>query len=336
MSWYVDSCRTVLRGCRFTLLVFAMIIGLAGLFADSTAAAAGSAPITIDPVPRFPESEVRALIEKPSITFSVDKPRIPSGGSAKLTWRVENADSVTISNVSGSVGMTGSRTVTPDKKTTYTLTATNRNGTVRRSVTVVISTLTITGKIETIKPDTSENLHVVGPLVMRENIHFNFVDTASQATWDGRGRLTFGAVSSTKGWVRVINSVRAEDNKDYPKVLQVVPERKRNGTISGKYTVTIPPKAKFRATVGFTHGHGSADGATVSVQVRGKPVGRSRKLMPWKTILEKTIKPEGKLDTIEADLKAYAGKTMSIRLVVNGRTNPTDDLVLWIAPRIVK
>ena len=182
------------------------------------------------------------------------------------------------------------------------------------------------GNIETIK--------IVTPVFVLENVHFNFVDKASTAKWASSKPITFGASGSSKGWARVINSVRAEDNKDYEKVLQMAPEAKPDGFVYGEYSVAIPPKAKFLATVGFTRGHGSSDGATLSVQVRPPPV-RGRR-MPWKQILIKTITPNQKLDAIEVDLGAYANKTVSIRLVVNARSKANDDMALWIAPRIVK
>jgi hypothetical protein len=203
----------------------------------------------------------------------------------------------------------------------------NHNGTVTRSVTVDITNLAaVVTKMETVK--------IVTPVIMLAGVHFDFVDKAGAATWASSKPLTFGGSGGTSGWARVINSVRAEDNKDYEKVLQTAPEVKADGFVYGEYSVPIPPNAKFLATVGFTRGHGSSDGATVSVQVRLPPAHGRR--MPWQQILTKTITADDKLDPIEVDLKAYADKTVSIRLVVNARAQANDDIVLWIAPRIVK
>jgi hypothetical protein len=332
MNWSLSSRWTVFPRPHLAAgmaVVAAVVICLLAAGADAAARSRGgsSGGITIDPVPRFDDSEVRALIEKPSIIdFSVDNPRIASGGSAKLTWRVENADSVSISSI-GSVGLSGTRSVSPSAKTTYTLSARNQNGTVTRAVTVDITNLAaVVTKMETVK--------IVTPVIMLGGVHFDFVDKAGSATWGSSKPLSFGGSGGTSGWARVINSVRAEDNKDYAKVLQTTPEVKADGFIFGEYSVAIPPNAKLLATVGFTRGHGSADGATVSVQVRQPPVHGRR--MPWQQILTKTITADGKLDPIEVDLKAYANKTVSIRLVVNARSKADDDIVLWIAPRIVK
>ncbi|MBN1918313.1 MAG: hypothetical protein JW889_10410 [Verrucomicrobia bacterium] len=279
--------------------------------------------VQIEPVPRFTESEVRALIEKPSVTFTVDNPRIASGGQAVLSWRVENADTASISGLGG-VSLSGTRTVKPTEKTTYTLSATNRNGTVSKSVTVDISTLAVV-----------TNLRIVAPALLLENVAYNFVDEAASATWASSVPLTFGGAGGARGWARVVNSVRAEDNKDYEKVLQVSPENKADGFVYGEYAVAIPPNAKLRATVSFTAGHGSPDGATVSVQVRAPSVARRVK-PSWKQVLTKTIMRDNKLDAVEVDLSAWANQKVSIRLVVNAHSNATDDLVLWIAPRIIK
>jgi hypothetical protein len=53
---------------------------------------------------------------------------IMQGESATLFWAADNADEVTISGGIGTVSASGTRTVTPDQTTTYTLTARNNRG----------------------------------------------------------------------------------------------------------------------------------------------------------------------------------------------------------------
>ena len=338
MTSLTCQCRTVLGrprvGALAALLAAVVAFALSGP-ADATGWGGGGSsgtsesdrPITIDPVPRFDEAEVRALVDKPSIvTFTVDTPRIAKGGSAKLTWRVENADSVSISTI-GSVSRSGSRTVQPQAKTTYVLTARNNNGTVTKAVTVDITNLVIIGTVHKIET-------TPGTVTLHENVAYDFVAKSNTARWASSKPLTFGGYGGAKGWARKMNSVRAEDNKDYQNVLQVEPEHKPNGFVYGEYSVPIPPNARFMATVGLTKGHGSADGATVTIQVRGPAIGRRKQ--PWKSVAVKTIKHDGRLDTITADLKPWANKTVTIRLVVTAGRNYQDDMVVWIAPRIVK
>jgi len=330
--------RTVLGrpriGALAALLAAVVACALSGP-ADATGWGQGSSggssgserTITIDPVPRFDEADVRALVEKPSIAeFSVDNPRIAKGGSAKLTWRVENADSVSISTI-GSVSHSGSRAVSPQAKTTYVLTAKNNNGTVTKAVTVDITNLAIIATVH--KIDTTP-----GTVMVLGNVAYDFVATSNSARWASSKPLSFGGYGGTNGWARKMNSVRAEDNKDYKNVLQVEPEHKPNGFVYGEYSVTIPPNGTFTATVGLTKGHGSPDGATVTIQVRGPAVGRRK--APWKSVVVKTIKHDGRLDTITADLKPWANKTVTIRLVVTAGQSFKDDVVLWIAARVLK
>lgn len=44
----------------------------------------------------------------------------------------------------------------------------------------------------------------------------------------------------------------------------------------------------------------------------------------------------GKLHPLNADLKAYANQRVQFQLEVNAGRQYQDDMVLWIAPRILK
>ncbi len=76
----------------------------------------------------------------PTVHFTVNPNVISPRGSAVLEWTVENATTVSIQPQVGSVGLSGSRRVTPDHTTVYTLTATGGGGTVYASVTVDVRT----------------------------------------------------------------------------------------------------------------------------------------------------------------------------------------------------
>ena len=63
------------------------------------------------------------------VTFIAYPPEIPAGEKATLSWNVENADRVTLTNVSSAwVGLVGSMEVKPPKTTVYTLTACSAAG----------------------------------------------------------------------------------------------------------------------------------------------------------------------------------------------------------------
>jgi len=74
----------------------------------------------------------------PSATLSVSPATITSGQSSTLTWSTTNASSVTIDQGIGSVGASGTRSVTPAATTTYTLTASNASGTTTKQTTVTV------------------------------------------------------------------------------------------------------------------------------------------------------------------------------------------------------
>jgi hypothetical protein len=72
------------------------------------------------------------------VAFAASPMTITAGQAATLTWNVENADSVEITNL-GNVGLQGSSQVTPNTTTTYTLTARNRFGTTPQTVTITVN-----------------------------------------------------------------------------------------------------------------------------------------------------------------------------------------------------
>ena len=75
--------------------------------------------------------------------FVADPAHIALGQHSTLTWKVVNADSVTINNGIGTVQLTGSTEVAPTVTTTYTLTATKGGTTVTAQQTVVVSDVAI-------------------------------------------------------------------------------------------------------------------------------------------------------------------------------------------------
>ena len=72
-------------------------------------------------------------------TFAAARQSIFLGESTTLTWEVENADGISINGGVGSVSNPGgSEVVTPTETTTYTLSATNANGTTLGEITVTV------------------------------------------------------------------------------------------------------------------------------------------------------------------------------------------------------
>jgi hypothetical protein len=73
------------------------------------------------------------------VSFTANPGTIDFGQSSTLSWVVENATSVSVSTI-GTVGLTGSHSVSPASTTTYTITATNANGTVTANTILPVLT----------------------------------------------------------------------------------------------------------------------------------------------------------------------------------------------------
>jgi hypothetical protein len=71
-------------------------------------------------------------------SFSTDSGTITEGESATLGWQVTDADTVSINQGIGSVGLSGSTSVSPTSTTTYILTATNSVGSSTATVTITV------------------------------------------------------------------------------------------------------------------------------------------------------------------------------------------------------
>ncbi|HYM11616.1 MAG TPA: OmpA family protein [Bryobacterales bacterium] len=71
------------------------------------------------------------------LSFQATPTNINAGQASTLSWQTENADTVSISGI-GNVQTNGTAPVSPTQTTTYTLTATNRYGTVNATATVTV------------------------------------------------------------------------------------------------------------------------------------------------------------------------------------------------------
>lgn len=91
------------------------------------------------------------------VDFSADPSSISTpGANVELSWIVQNATSVSINQGVGSaLPLEGSTTVNPLVSTTYTLTATNSQGSRQRSVTVTVGDIQNENPVVTLIPDIS-------------------------------------------------------------------------------------------------------------------------------------------------------------------------------------
>ncbi|MBI5086411.1 MAG: OmpA family protein, partial [Acidobacteria bacterium] len=84
---------------------------------------------------------VTVTVEKPTvriISFRAAPSSIQPGDATNLIWETENADTVTIAGI-GNVQASGTTSVSPKDTTTYTLTASNKYGSVTATATVTMA-----------------------------------------------------------------------------------------------------------------------------------------------------------------------------------------------------
>jgi len=109
-------------------------VNAAGAVTKSVTVTVNSASVTttvpVTPVPSGP---------LPVASFTVNPGGITPNGTAVLNWNVANAANVVIDHGIGPVATSGSRTVSPNVTTDYTLTASNAVGSVTSVVRLVVA-----------------------------------------------------------------------------------------------------------------------------------------------------------------------------------------------------
>lgn len=137
------------------------------------------------------------------------------------------------------------------------------------------------------------------------------------------------------GFVRSDNNVVMEDGNPWPSVLRTHPKWVDRGTIKGWLAWrTIPAGAHFQAKVGFLQGALGTDGATFWVWVHYLIEGFAGSIQQWKPVAQLFKKYTQSLDTIDVDLSAYAGQSISIELRVDAGSSSGQDWAAWINPTI--
>ena len=101
-------------------------ITAAGAIGTSTATCSVTVQVTPGTAPRI-------------IRFTANPSSIPQGATSTLVWQVENADTVNITPDLNTVPLIGTGDVKPQQTTTYTLTATNKFGSVNAQATVTVT-----------------------------------------------------------------------------------------------------------------------------------------------------------------------------------------------------
>ena len=259
------------------------------------------------------------VIQLPVIDSFTGNPRtIVLGGESTLSWSVSGADAVTIDHTIGNVDLSGTRTVSPTRTTTYTLTASNEAGSRTASVEVAV------------------------PVV------YDFVAQASHSltVWrSGAGTLAFpGAGGDNRGFARYLTNAVLEDNRTYDRVLQTHPQWVDDGYIHGMYTrlsdlgYKVEVGDRFYAKVGLLKNATAGNVKfRVVVVVRDWEAGTSwQDWSAFKTLAEITDTYDGTLRTIDVDLSSYAGSSLDFHLVVLANGTSAQDWAVWVEAKIVR
>ena len=114
------------------LKAFRLIAAFAGIF--FLAACSKKVAKVTPPPPPPPAAPTATLAASPNV--------IQQGQSTTLTWQTKNADDIAIQGL-GTVAAAGSRTVTPDTSTTYTLVAQGPGGTQDASARVTVNPMPV-------------------------------------------------------------------------------------------------------------------------------------------------------------------------------------------------
>lgn len=156
---------------------------------------------------------------------------------------------------------------------------------------------------------------------------FDFVSEAHRAQWfnDKGMRLPFpGSKDDNRGFALILPKAVLEDGRSYTNVLETHPRWQPNGTIEGRYSLTVPKDAEFQAKVGFLQGATATDGVTFEVLWRGR------------TLLLQHKAYDQSLKEIKIDLSSYAGQSGEMVLRVKAGDSAGQDWAVWVEPRIAR
>ncbi|MBU0943533.1 MAG: hypothetical protein KJ804_02620 [Proteobacteria bacterium] len=170
---------------------------------------------------------------------------------------------------------------------------------------------------------------------LEPDILVDFIGQAATAKWTNAWQaLPFpGNASDSKGFARLLDSVRLEDKQIYRHVLETHPHWQARGRIIGRYpNITIPHHgAEFRAEIGFLDGAAASDGAYFEVwaefpQYQGIPLRRGYHKKYSGSVI----------NAFSQDLSLFRGLTGTVALAVEaGEKTATQDWAVWVKPRLV-
>ncbi len=159
--------------------------------------------------------------------------------------------------------------------------------------------------------------------------HINFYGLAQNGQWfnDAGDALTFGSTTSdSKGFARFVQT-QLEDGLRYDEVLETHPRWVDNGTVEGRFRMTMPEGVGFRAVVGFIEGATGTDGANFQMIWRKDPPAGQPPIDAVQGQVFKTY--DHSLASFTADLRPIAGQTGELILKVKAGASSGQDWAVW-------
>ena len=152
-------------------------------------------------------------------------------------------------------------------------------------------------------------------------------DHANTQWANGYVDLSFpGEETDFRGFAGYRYDALLEDDNVYSQVLLMHPQlRDEFGLILGIFRVeNLPEKAIFRTKIGFLKEADQTDGAEFKVFVKKDPSFYAARRCYY----------DGRLDDLSLDLGRYASQTVEVVLQVHVLYTSTQDLAVWVDPRI--
>jgi uncharacterized cupredoxin-like copper-binding protein len=241
-------------------------------------------------------------VEKPTVRilgFRAAPASIQLGEASNLVWETENADTVSIATI-GNVQPTGTTSVSPKETTTYTLTATNKFGSVSATATVTVT-----------KPSAPRILRFTGnPVEIGQG-------ETSTLSWQVEGATEVNISNLGPQTLQGTSPVTPNETTTY-----VLTAKNPGGDATASVTITVVPRVVIT-------------GFTANPTVTAKPGDPSR--LTWTTTgaTSVSISQVGSVATSgSADVNPQADTTY-ILTASNSRFTATQSVTVKVTPKPV-
>lgn len=308
---------------------------------------ATSTPVSVSTLPpastRPPAASATAMCDLAQFVRDVNIPdgsQLAPGASFTKTWRIRNAGTCTWSGytlvfdsgelMGGTAQTFGTVAPGQDVDLSVNFTAPTTPGTYRSYWRI----RNAAGVLLPVLGGTQGKSFFVEIKVVASSSGLDLHTRATEANWrSGAATLTFGGPDTdVNGFVMYRNNQKVEDGISPAKVLETYPQWINDGVITGTYPAyTVVAGERFRARIGFLALSDSTCGAgNAKFQVNYIEAGTtgSKPLGEW------TESCDGVLRDLDIDLSSIAGKTVQFVLAVLANGSSTQDMAVWVSPRV--